>query len=119
MKPWSLSRRLTALCAAAASVLALIAIVAALAAFANRSDVDRVLNHIGPASQNSEQLLSDLLPSFDGWNNDGDRNIVCVFVFPQQGAVTGSVVDQAEAGTIKPGEPPPVVAVPPTFEGGS
>ena len=64
-------------------------------------------------------FVSYLLPSFDGWNNDGDRNIVCVFVFPQQGEVTGSVVDQAEAGTIKPGEPPPVVAVPPTLEGGS
>jgi hypothetical protein len=59
-------------------------------------------------------FVSYLLPSFDGWNKDNDRTIVCVFVFPQQGEVTGSVVEQARAGTVKPGSPPPVVAVPTT-----
>jgi hypothetical protein len=59
-------------------------------------------------------FVSYLLPSFDGWNKDNDRSIVCVFVFPDQGAVTGSVVEQARAGTVKPGSPPPVSAVPTT-----
>ena len=59
-------------------------------------------------------FVSYLLPSFDGWNKDNDRAIVCVFVFPAQGEVTGSVVEQARAGTVKPGSPPPVSAVPTT-----
>ncbi|MFT3852751.1 MAG: septum formation family protein [Ilumatobacteraceae bacterium] len=58
---------------------------------------------------------SYLLPSFNGWNKDNDRTMVCVFVFPQQGSVTGSVVAQAKAGTVRPGSPPPVSAVPPTL----
>ena len=37
-------------------------------------------------------LFSYLLPSFDGWNVDGDRDIVCVLVFPDRDEVTGSVV---------------------------
>ena len=50
-------------------------------------------------------FVSYLLPSFDGWNKDSDRTIVCVFVFPTLGAVTGSVVEQARAGTVQPGDP--------------
>ena len=61
---------------------------------------------------------SYLLPSFNGWNKDNDRTMVCVFVFPQQGSVTGSVVAQAIAGAIQPGSPPPVSAVPPTLDQG-
>lgn len=55
--------------------------------------------------------FSYLLPSFNGWNNDEDRTIVCVFVFPTLGMVTGSVVEQVAAGTVQPGTPPPVVQV--------
>ena len=61
---------------------------------------------------------SYLLPSFNGWNKDNDRTIVCVFVFPSQTAVTGSVYAQAVAGTVQPGAPPPVSAVPPTLDEG-
>jgi signal transduction histidine kinase len=57
---WSLGRRITALCAIVATALAVIAVGAAAAGFSSRSDVDRVLNHIGPAGINSERLLSDL-----------------------------------------------------------
>lgn len=63
-------------------------------------------------------FVSYLLPSFDGWNKDSDRTIVCVFVFPTLGSVTGSVVEQARAGTVQPGDPVPVSAVPPTLDDG-
>lgn len=56
--------------------------------------------------------FSYLLPSFNGWNNDKDRTILCVFVFPTMGLVTGSVVEQVAAGTVQPGSPPPVSQVP-------
>ena len=59
-RTWALGRRITALCMVAATVLAAIAIGAAVAAYGSRSDVDRVLNHIGPATVNAERLLSDL-----------------------------------------------------------
>lgn len=58
---------------------------------------------------------SYLLPSFDGWNKDKDRSIVCVFTFPTLGSVTGSVVEQARAGKVRPGSLPPVSAVPSTI----
>lgn len=56
-------------------------------------------------------FFSYLLPSFNGWNNDKDRTIICVFVFPTLGMVTGSVVEQVAAGTVQPGTPPPVSQV--------
>ena len=37
-------------------------------------------------------FVSYLLPSFDGWNKDEDRTVVCVLVFPDRGAVVGSYV---------------------------
>ncbi len=37
-------------------------------------------------------FVSYLLPSFDGWNKDDDRTVVCVLVFPDRGSVTGSYV---------------------------
>jgi hypothetical protein len=40
-------------------------------------------------------FFSYMLPTFDGWNADGeigDRQIVCVLVFPDREAVSGSVV---------------------------
>ena len=55
--------------------------------------------------------FSYLLPSFNGWNNDKDRTVICVFVFPTLGSVTGSVVEQVAAGTVQPGTPPPVSQV--------
>jgi hypothetical protein len=41
-------------------------------------------------------FISYLLPSFDGWNKNNDRTVVCVMVFPDRGSVIGSYVD----GTI-------------------
>jgi hypothetical protein len=37
-------------------------------------------------------FVSYLLPTFDGWNTDGDRDVICVLVFPGQDGVTGSFV---------------------------
>lgn len=75
------------------------------------------------AAMQTELLLSPddgyywsyLLPSFKGWNTDNDRTVICVFVFPNGPSVTGSVVAQAKAGTVQPGDPPPVSAVPSTL----
>ena len=36
--------------------------------------------------------FSYLLPTFEGWNRDGDRSIVCVLVFPAEPGMTGSFV---------------------------
>jgi hypothetical protein len=41
-------------------------------------------------------FISYLLPSFDGWNKNDDRTVICVMVFPDRGSVIGSYVD----GTI-------------------
>jgi hypothetical protein len=41
-------------------------------------------------------FISYLLPSFDGWNKNQDRSVVCLLVFPDRGSVIGSYVD----GTI-------------------
>ena len=57
-------------------------------------------------------FISYLLPSFDGWNKDKDRSVICVFVFPALGSVTGSVVEQVQAGEVQPGSPPPVQPAP-------
>ncbi len=37
-------------------------------------------------------FVSYLLPTFDGWNTDDDRDAICVLVFPGQEGVTGSFV---------------------------
>lgn len=37
-------------------------------------------------------FVSYLLPTFDGWNTDDDREVICVLVFPGQDGVTGSFV---------------------------
>lgn len=37
-------------------------------------------------------FVSYLLPSFDGWNKNSDRTVVCVLVFPTRGSVSGSYV---------------------------
>jgi len=36
--------------------------------------------------------FSYLLPTFEGWNKNGDRSIVCVLVFPEEVGMTGSFV---------------------------
>lgn len=38
-------------------------------------------------------FFSYLLPTFDGWNTGGDRQITCVLVFPEVEAMTGSLVE--------------------------
>lgn len=54
-------------------------------------------------------FISYLLPTFEGWTSNEDREITCVLVFPDEGTVTGSVV--AGTKTIEPVDPaPPVVA---------
>jgi len=42
--------------------------------------------------------FSYLLPTFEGWNKNGDRSIVCVLVFPEDAGMIGSFV----AGTGDP-----------------
>jgi len=37
--------------------------------------------------------FSYLLPTFEGWNKNGDRSVVCVLVFPQGAGMVGSFVD--------------------------
>jgi hypothetical protein len=41
--------------------------------------------------------FSYLLPTFEGWNKHGDKNVICVLVFPEDIAMTGSFV----AGTAE------------------
>lgn len=60
--------------------------------------------------------ISYLLPTFIGWNKDDDRRVVCVLVFPDREAATGSVV----AGTADIDRaPPPLPPVPATTEEGA
>ena len=51
-------------------------------------------------------LFSYLLPSFDGWNADGDRDIVCVLVFPERDEVTGSLVAGTKEIPVRSPLPP-------------
>lgn len=81
-----------------------------LATTANALCISAMQDDLG-LSPDDGYYLSYLLPSFNGWNNDDDRSIVCVFVFPTLGEVTGSVIDAVDAGTVEPGTPPPVVQV--------
>ena len=37
--------------------------------------------------------FSYLFPTFEGWNKNGDRSIVCVLVFPADAGMTGSFVE--------------------------
>jgi hypothetical protein len=37
--------------------------------------------------------FSYLLPTFEGWNENGDRSVVCVLVFPEEAGMIGSFVD--------------------------
>lgn len=51
--------------------------------------------------------FSFLLPTFDGWNNKGDRSVVCVLVFPdrERESMQGSVVDDPSLIVRKPPAP--------------
>lgn len=50
--------------------------------------------------------FSYLLPTFDGWTSGGDRQIMCVLVFPDREAVTGSfVAGTANLDRIEPVPP--------------
>jgi Septum formation len=89
-----------------------------LATEANNLCVTQMQSKPLDLSPDDGYFWSYLLPSFNGWNKDSDRTIVCVFVFPNGPSVTGSVVAQALAGTVQPGDPPPVSAVPPTLDQG-
>ena len=37
--------------------------------------------------------FSYLLPTFEGWNKNGDRSVVCVLVFPDEAGMIGSFVE--------------------------
>jgi hypothetical protein len=37
--------------------------------------------------------FSYLLPTFEGWNKNGDRSVVCVLVFPEEAGMIGSFVE--------------------------
>src|SRR5690625_2789616 len=50
--------------------------------------------------------FSYLLPTFDGWTTGGDRQIMCVLVFPDREAITGSfVAGTAELDRVDPAPP--------------
>lgn len=86
----------------------------ALAVNANGLCLGHMQEELG-LSPDDGYFITYLLPSFDGWNSNeggGDRAIVCVFVFPNLGRVTGSVVAAVESGAVEPGSPPPVTPVP-------
>jgi len=60
-EPWSLRRRVTALCLLAAVMLTFLAAGAATTAVANRGQLDRLLDVIGPMRIASNTLLTDLV----------------------------------------------------------
>ena len=60
-EPWSLRRRVTALCLLAAVMLTFLAAGAATTAMANRGQLDRLLDVIGPMRTASNTLLTDLV----------------------------------------------------------
>jgi signal transduction histidine kinase len=59
-EPWSLRRRVTALCLLAAVMLTFLAAGAATTAVANRGQLDRLLDDIGPMRTASTDLTADL-----------------------------------------------------------
>ena len=55
-------------------------------------------------------FVSYLLPTFDGWNTDDDRDVTCVLVFPGQENMTGSfVAGTADITRVEPLPPVPDV----------
>jgi hypothetical protein len=55
-------------------------------------------------------FVSYLLPTFDGWNTNDDRDVTCVLVFPGQDAMTGSfVAGTADIRRVEPLPPVPDV----------
>lgn len=69
-----------------------------VASFADRGCLTELETSLG-LTLDDDVFFSYMLPTLDGWNADGegeDRQIVCVLVFPNREAVSGSVV----AGTL-------------------
>lgn len=65
---------------------------AAVASFADAACIAALDDELGLGLDDGV-FFSYLLPSFDGWNQDDDREIVCVLVFPDRDGAVGSVVD--------------------------
>jgi signal transduction histidine kinase len=65
---WSLSRRVTVLSTAVALLLGTIALSAAVTAASSRSQVSRIIDHIGPARSNSERLIAAVVSQQSGLN---------------------------------------------------
>jgi hypothetical protein len=63
----------------------------AVASFADRACLT-VLDAELDLSIDDGIAFSYLLPTFEGWNKNGDRNVVCVLVFPEDAGMTGSFV---------------------------
>lgn len=65
-----------------------------VAAYADGACLTEMQESLG-LSLDDGLFFSYMLPTFDGWNAEGevgDRQIVCVLVFPDRDAVNGSVV---------------------------
>ena len=76
-----------------------------VAIIADRRCLDALQSELG-LSLADGVFFSYLLPTFDGWNTQGDRQIVCVLVFPNQESMTGSVVaGTADLAPAAPAEP--------------
>lgn len=69
---------------------------AAVASFADGACTEALATELGLFLDDGV-FFSYLLPSFDGWNQQDDREIICVLVFPDREAAIGSVV----AGTLQ------------------
>jgi hypothetical protein len=63
----------------------------AVAAFADRACLTALDAELD-LSIDDGIAFSYLLPTFEGWNKNGDRNVVCVLVFPVEAEMTGSFV---------------------------
>jgi hypothetical protein len=63
----------------------------AVATFADRACLTALDAELG-LSIDDGIAFSYLLPTFEGWNKNGDRSIVCVLVFPADAGMTGSFV---------------------------
>ena len=70
---------------------------AALAQWADTACLAQLQAVLG-ASPADGFFVSYLLPSFDSWNKEDDREVTCVLVFPTEGGVTGSLVRDRQQG---------------------
>jgi hypothetical protein len=63
----------------------------AVATFADRACLTALEAELGLTIDDGI-AFSYLLPTFEGWNKNGDRSIVCVLVFPEDVGMVGSFV---------------------------